>query len=146
MSDLLKKMNQSSNVYLGLNEPESEVLSKVHSIAEKDYVNRAAKLRETLQLTMVLVHPPTGCAFATNSVSGWIDGPIKKNPKCLTGGGDNFNAGFCNGLLNGYPPEQCVALGVCTSGYFVRTGIPPSKEQLIEFMNKWAKVDCGQID
>lgn len=54
---------------------------------------------------MVIIHPPNGAAYATDKQSGWIDGPIKTNAKCLTGGGDNFNAGFCNGLMNGYPPE-----------------------------------------
>lgn len=105
MAELLKNMNVVSNIYLGLNEPESEVLSKVLKITEKDHVQRAIKLRQAMSLTMVIIHPSNGAAYSFLDRSGWVDGPVKKNAKCLTGGGDNFNAGFCNGLLNNYPAE-----------------------------------------
>ena len=47
-------------------------------------------------------------------------------PLITTGAGDHFNAGFMHGRLLGLPPENCLTVGVCTSGHYVRTAHSPT--------------------
>ena len=80
-----------------------------------------------------------GCAFGSNEELFWINGPKCEKPKKSTGGGDNFNAGFCLGWLNDLSWGDCVALAVCTSGFYVRNTFSPNIVQLSTFMKEWAQ-------
>ena len=57
-------------------------------------------------------------------------------PKISTGGGDNFNAGLCFGLLQGFSLRESLRLGNAVSGYYVRTGESPQLGELLDFMGK----------
>jgi len=57
-----------------------------------------------------------------------------KEPKLLTGAGDNFNAGFCAALLLNQPTSQALKMGHAVSGYYLRKGESPSLEQVIRYM------------
>ena len=67
-----------------------------------------------------------------------VEGPFCANPKLTTGAGDNFNAGFIFGCLQGYDPADCLKLGVATSGYYVRNAHSPNLEQVRAFLLDWA--------
>lgn len=51
-----------------------------------------------------------------------------------TGGGDNFNAGFCLGLLMQLSLPDSLTVGMATSSYYVKYGKSPEIEDLIEYM------------
>ena len=74
-----------------------------------------------------------------------IKGPYTKTPKLTTGAGDVFNAGFCHGLLHGLTPEEAIATGVCSSGFYVRECHSATDQELIAFMQRWAAATCGAI-
>ncbi len=132
-------------VYLSMNLGESTIISLILGIKEEEILSRAVQIKEQLGLSAVIIHPVNGAAIAHNNESAWIRGPYTKQPALSTGAGNNFNAGFCNGWLGGLEPGQCLVLGVCTSGYYVRNGASPSREDLLRFMRKWADADCGKI-
>ncbi len=67
----------------------------------------------------------------------WAPGPYTEKPLITTGAGDHFNAGFTSGQLLGLDPEACLAIGVCTSGHYVRTGESPSLAAVETFLAKW---------
>ena len=54
-----------------------------------------------------------------------------------TGGGDNFNAGFCTGLLLGCDVRQCLLLGMGASGYYVGNGHSADLQELTSHMKNW---------
>jgi fructose-1-phosphate kinase PfkB-like protein len=58
-------------------------------------------------------------------------------PRILTGGGDNFNAGFCLALLNDLNLFQSLIMANAVSGYYVKTGISPDVHNLIKFLKKF---------
>ena len=66
-----------------------------------------------------------------------MPGPYTEKPLITTGAGDHFNAGFTTGQLLGLDPEGCLALGVSTSGHYVRTGESPSLAALETFLANW---------
>lgn len=130
---------------LSMNLSESTIISLVLGIKEDEILSRAIQIREKLGITGIVIHPLNGAAVSHQKESLWVAGPYTKKPKLTTGAGDNFNAGFCNGWMAGFDPGLCLAMGVCTSGYYVREEESPSRQNLIDFMKKWVDANCGQI-
>jgi hypothetical protein len=133
----ISDLEENTRVILGLNKRESAAIAEILTIKEELITARAAALRNELDLSAVVIHPTDGAAVATHDTAEWIDGPYTTQPLITTGAGDNFNAGFCNGWLCGMTAEQCLVMGVATSGFYVRKGFPPNREELINFMKDW---------
>lgn len=141
--EILGRMH--TNVILSMNQNESSIIASVLGIVEKDIVERAVKIRSQLDLATIVIHPLEGVAVATKKEFAWIKGPYTPLPKLTTGAGDNFNAGFSHALMYGLKPTECCATGVCKSGFYVRNGFSPDKDQLLKFMKDWAATNCGSI-
>jgi sugar/nucleoside kinase (ribokinase family) len=58
------------------------------------------------------------------------------DPKILTGGGDNFNAGICYSMLRKFDLFQSLIVANAVSGCYVRTATSPDVEGLIDFLNQ----------
>jgi hypothetical protein len=154
---LLTQMQDKANVVLGLNLSEGTQVRNVLDLGDfgEDPGDVQARLsiektcsliRQKLQITGVVVHPreAAAAAFAPGSQAGHgsshqeetiirFAGPFIGTPKLSTGAGDNFNAGFCLGLLAGLSIEQCLCTGVGTSGFYVRNARSPKLTELIDF-------------
>lgn len=129
-------------VTLGLNLKEAqrvydELGFSARGEAEDDLRAIAADIREKLGLACVVVHPRESAACATPEGTFWVPGPYTDEPLITTGAGDHFNAGFTQGQMLGLEPEACLALGVCTSGHYVRTAKSPSLDDLEKFLAGW---------
>ncbi len=141
--DIISKI--PSKTILGMNMSESTIISLVLGIKEDDILERAMLIRQKLGIAGILIHPVNGAAIAHEKESLWMEGPYTRKPKLTTGAGDNFNAGFCNGWVAGFDPGQCLAMGVCTSGFYVRNGKSPTRDELRDFMKKWIEADLGTV-
>lgn len=130
---------------LGMNLSESTIISLVLGIKEDEILNRAMLIREKMGIEGVVIHPTNGAAISHNLESLWFEGPYTSEPKLTTGAGDNFNAGFCNAWLAGLDPGQCLAVGACSSGFYVRNERSPNRQELLDFMQKWLDAGCGSI-
>lgn len=130
---------------LSMNLSESTIISRILGIKEDEIVSRAAQIREKTGITGIVIHPINGAAMATTESSIWINGPYTAKPRLTTGAGDNFNAGFCTGWMAGMEPGECLALGVCSSGFYVRNAASATRDDLKEFMKQWLEKDCGEI-
>lgn len=127
---------------LGLNLKESSQVADVLGIQVKGdpasvIETTAAAIREKLNVYCVVIHPRDGAAAARleegQVVTASFKGPFVKKPKLSTGAGDNFNAGFCLGLLAGLSLEQTLCSGTGTSGFYVRNAHSPSLNELADF-------------
>ena len=94
----------------------------------------AVRIRGKLELGTVVIHPRKGAAAANEKGSANFAGPFVKEPKISTGAGDHFNSGFSAAQLLGMDLEESLAVGVGTSGYYVRNAESPSAKQLAEFL------------
>lgn len=129
-------------VTLGLNLKEAQQVAKALGLAapgdDEASLRAAAKdLRARLALTTVVIHPTASAACATADGTWWVPGPFTPQPKITTGAGDHFNCGFSVGQLLGLDPEACLAVGVSTSGHYVRTGESPALATLESFLANW---------
>lgn len=137
--------NLPCDTILSMNLSESTIISLVLGIKEDEILPRAMQIRESTGIHGIVIHPLNGAAIAHEKESMWIEGPYTQKPKLTTGAGDNFNAGFCNAWIAGFDPGQCLLMGVCTSGFYVRNGRSPSHQELLGFMKDWLKTKCGTI-
>ena len=144
--NLLQRLSAGVDVVLGLNEHESvQVAEVLFSTPGDDLTSRAQKIRTRLDLWQVVIHPTRSAAVADAAGEWFVEGPYTPKPKLTTGAGDNFNAGYCNGLLSGLSPESCLLTGVCSSGFYVRNCRSATREELTGFMEQWAAVDGGDM-
>ncbi len=137
---LLKNFRSSHRVVLGVNQKESmEVGNALGLKFNADAIEENAKtLRRELGLDAVVVHPTKNAACATEAGSATLAGPFCANPKLTTGAGDNFNSGFCIGLMAGLAPAELLAAGTASSGFYVRNGKSATNAELAEFLEQWA--------
>lgn len=135
----LSGMQKYARVILGLNLKEAGQVAGVFGLAaprdnNAEIRTAAEDVRKALGIEMVVVHPRRGAGAANGTGSTWMDGPLVQHPKLSTGAGDNFNAGFCLGLLAGGTLDEALAAGVATSGYYVREAASPDAHALVSFL------------
>ena len=152
--DLLKAMKLIGQfegkfrAILGLNEKEVYQVAEVMGVKTIDAPD-AEKLKHAvvethkrLGIYCLMVHPVRSACCAIGGEYYAIDGPYCEKPVLTTGAGDNLNSGFCLGQALGLDPLSSLALGVSTSGYYVRNAKSPSFEDVIGFIKQW---DKGQV-
>lgn len=86
----------------------------------------------------VILRHPERTFVATEEKVFDIRGRRVERPRLLSGGGDNFDAGYCLGLLEGMDSQQCALLGIAASGAYIQNGYSPCVEDLIEYLKSWA--------
>lgn len=60
-----------------------------------------------------------------------------KEPKCSTGGGDNFNAGLLYGMIHDLDIESSMIIGNAASGYYITHGYSAARNQLLKYLKDW---------
>lgn len=144
---LLSGLQDVADVILGMNEHESaQVEQTLLDEADMDLRNRAIRIRESMGIDLVVIHPLKGACVASADGVFQCDGPFTAKPKLTTGAGDTFNAGFCRGLLAGLHPFEAIGTGFCASGFYVREARAPTLAELSAFMIRWADGDCGAME
>lgn len=128
---------------LSLNRKEATEVARAYRIqlsaplAEAELEEITKAIGAELGLYCLVVHPVDGAGAVIDGEYFFAPGPFTSNPILTTGAGDNFNGGFCLGLLLGLAPQQALTLGTATSGYYVRVGHSPSWGQLVDFLGLW---------
>ncbi len=131
-----------SEVTLGLNENEAiklyQAFGRVNGADTKqeDLEAICSYLIEEMQIHELIVHPIDRCLAVTKEGVITLDGHVVKRPKVSTGGGDNFNAGYCYGHLALRPLHERLLLAMATSGAYVQNGHSPDKAAIKEFLNQ----------
>jgi sugar/nucleoside kinase (ribokinase family) len=138
----IARFKSFGRVTLGLNLKEAQQVApalgcKVPAEDEAGLKAMAADIRAKLGIQTVVVHPTRSAACATADGAWWVPGPFTPQPLITTGAGDHFNAGFVTGQLLGLEPEACLAVGVSTSGHYVRTAQSPDLATLETFLANW---------
>jgi sugar/nucleoside kinase (ribokinase family) len=92
------------------------------------------ELYRALSLDIIVIHPVDRACSMSRDGYECVEGPYLERPVLTTGAGDNFNAGYVTGLMNGFSLEECLLCGVYTSGYYVRKANSPDLSELSGFM------------
>lgn len=137
--DTLKGFMPYAHVILGLNASEvkqaASVLKIPFSSSTKEEIQKGAqKIREKLHISHVVVHFARFAVAATEEGVFEAEGRYCSRPRLTTGAGDNFNAGYCHGLLSGLTSQEALQIGVALSGFYVREGRSPTVLELGEYL------------
>jgi hypothetical protein len=97
----------------------------------------AAALKERVAADRIVIHPNNGAACASETGTVYVPGPFCREPLISVGAGDNFGAGCLMGALRGFDDTGMLLSGVCTSGFFVRSGRSPNATELAFMVEKW---------
>lgn len=119
VADLMRRCARKSKVVLSLNENEKSALGK--ALLEQENISGDALLAHLDGYAVVFHHLYDTHAFGEGKAHRVANHVVDK-PKISTGGGDNFNAGLCAGLLGGLPLEQAAMLGSLCGSYYVQHG------------------------
>jgi sugar/nucleoside kinase (ribokinase family) len=136
---LIAKYEKHARVILGLNLGEARQVSEVLGLGPVDetygtVAHAASRMRETLRVDTVVVHPVEFAAASDATGATHVVGPFTAKPKITTGAGDHFNAGFCIARLLGLGLAESLQTGVATSGFYVRSAKSPSIPDLVKFL------------
>lgn len=138
----LGRFRGHGQVTLGLNLKEAQqvdrLLGFVPAAGPEGLKEMASRIRRTLDLTTVVIHPTDCAVCATRDDAWWVAGPYVAQPLITTGAGDHFNAGFGLGQILGLTPPACLTLAVTFSGHYVRTGHSPSLYEAHNFIRNWS--------
>lgn len=122
----IRAFTKYCDVTLGLNENEALcIYNAVGGEASQSPEEIGQALYKLLAIKAVVIHPVDRCIAITEDGILCEQGQVVKSPKISTGGGDNFNAGFCAGQLRGLNIRESMLLGMAVSGYYVQNGFSP---------------------
>ncbi|HOO56847.1 MAG TPA: hypothetical protein PLN69_08475 [bacterium] len=150
MLDLVSRFSKYYRVIFGLNGRESFQIAEVLGVdvdrdADGAYETVCAAISEKLGIYSTVVHPVEFAVTTVEGVTYKQEGPHTSHPVITTGAGDHFNAAFTLGMTLDMPPQTCLFMGVCNSGYYVMTGKTPGISELIEFMETWRDDPFGKL-
>ncbi|MBK9137406.1 MAG: hypothetical protein IPM17_01345 [Verrucomicrobia bacterium] len=137
--DLVARFGKWFDVILGLNEKEAHEVAKALDLdapadTPEQLTALARAIYERVPVQTLLVHPVSYALTVSKEGTALVSGPVSATPKITTGAGDHFNSGFCLGKLLGLDNTNALLTGVSTSGYYVRTAVSPSVEQVASLL------------
>lgn len=141
--NLIETFSRHFKVILGMNENESRLIHNAIFKGGEDH-NDLAHIGESifnrLDIDMLVIHPRNySMAWDTNG-SYTIENMYIEVPQISTGGGDNFNAGFCLAQLLGADITTSLLIANAASGFYVKNGFSADIQQLQKFMDEWQKM------
>ena len=129
MLDLLKAFSKYWRVVLSLNLNETSVVYKAltgNSFQLPHIESIGEKLIQRLEVdTLLIHHSKQALAFSEKGIFK-MNSTIIENPMLSTGAGDNFNAGFCAGMLIETDLQSSLGLGHAVANYYMQTGMSPT--------------------
>ena len=135
--DLLKSFAKFTNVVLGLNRNEAQIIYKLmfKKPPVKNFSIVAEKIFEKLNIDTVLLHSTKEAFVVDARGTHHAESYFVKNPKLSTGAGDNFNAGYCTARLMNLDPKSALCFAHAVSGSYVKEGRSPILEDIISMLS-----------
>lgn len=134
---LLAKFRDYFKVMISLNQNEADLIAGALDLpgnnSDEDFIKRLFRI---INADILVLHRVKD-ALAFDGLSfEKCETFFCREPKILTGGGDNFNAGFCFARLYGFDLVLSLIFANAVSGYYVKTGISPGIDNLTEFLKQ----------
>jgi len=135
--DLLGRFRNYFKVIVSLNQNEAEIIARALDLPENETDENFMQMMFNVCNSDIIIVHRTKDALAFDGIAfEKCDTFFCDKPMILTGGGDNFNAGFCFSQFLDLNLLQSLIVANAVSGYYIRTGISPDIERLIKFLNQ----------
>lgn len=137
---VISQYHEFGEVTLGLNENETNIVFDALENPGKNKTSleeKAKAIFDNMTIACLLIHPVNRSVAVTQSGLVQVEGKLVAEPKILTGGGDNFNAGYALGCLLDLEMEERLLLGMSCSGAYILNGKSPDLKELGEYLESW---------
>lgn len=136
MIELLNGYERYFNITISLNKNELDLLSDYLGIDKGcDQLDDQIKtLSEHLTCHNFVVHLLESSKYVKDGEVYTITKEVIIDPKIITGGGDNFNAGLLYGLLSGLDINRAIQMGSALSCLYVKNGRDVNVAELMDYM------------
>jgi len=137
---LIEDYNAVRSTILAVNENEGKVLANVVCGSRSGSYELRKVVEDVyfrINVDTFIVHSAKSTVAADKNGVYEVKSAFVEHPLLLTGSGDNFNAGFCVGLLLKMDIISSLLLGNAVAGYYVQKGRSPSLEDLVLFLEQW---------
>lgn len=134
---LIEAFRKYGTTVLGLNKMEANLVCRClygGQSQDTSFELTGRKITDKLNVDILVLHSSERVSVFANGRSAAADCVRVADPKVLTGCGDNFNAGFCLGLLLELPVDTCIKLGSYTAAYYIANAVSPGYEDLIRYI------------
>jgi len=137
---IISRYSEFGEVTLGLNENETNIVfDALENPDKKDSSTeeKAEAIFDNMKIACLLIHPVNRSFAITQKGLVQVEGKLVEEPKILTGGGDNFNAGYALGCLMDLEMEERLLLGMGCSGAYIQNGKSSDLEELEKYLETW---------
>ena len=134
--ELIRLFSARYKVALGVNLKEALQIARVVGVETPgdSLEELVIKTGRALGLHCFAVHTVKDAGAYCAGEYHYAPGYFTPRPVITTGAGDNFNAGFCLGLLCGLSASEALLVGNASSGYYVRGAESATLSQLADFI------------
>jgi hypothetical protein len=135
---ILNDFAKRCRVLLGLNEREARSVARSLGAerSEASLADVGLYIFDKLEIDTLIIHG-LDMALSLQGRELWeTPGFFVANPRISTGGGDNFNAGYCMGRLLELGPMETLLLANATASYYIQNGASPTRGQLVNFLRR----------
>ncbi len=140
-----EEIGTSRTTIFSMNENECQLVYRALFGEEcKNRTEMGKRISRRLHIDYLVLHLPDSAYGYVGQTEVREEGYFTSTPKLSTGGGDNFNAGLCFGMLHGLPLQESLKLGNAVSGYYVRNGKSPDIRQLCTFIQEEDRKKRGE--
>jgi len=139
MDEILKLIGQFAEKrtsILSLNENEAHIISAALLSAGHDAFSIGRSLRKSYGIDEILIHTAHDSFLITKKGETTLPSLYVRNPKILTGAGDNFNAAFCFGLLAGLDDLERLDFACRFTSFYITWGRSPKLEDILLFQKQ----------
>lgn len=131
---LIRRFSELFEVSVSFNRNEAERIAEATGIAYDSVEDLAAQLYHLLECRRLIIHLVDSSYCVYDGRVYMQSNRHIAHPVLSTGGGDNYNAGFVYGLLNGLDADGCIFLANSVSGFYVSHGYSPEPQELAEWI------------
>lgn len=139
LAALIARLSTHHETVLCLNRNEAQAVARHLSIEPASHIEElgAAIYAAIVVDTLVIRDPRMAMAWTSNGLAsvGTFHVPL---PRLSTGGGDNFNAGYCFARLAGLDVRASLVVASAVAGLYVVNGESPTRDELIAFLKQEA--------
>jgi hypothetical protein len=134
---LLGRFRAFGKTTLGLNENEAWQLAEKFDFEKESDASLerlGSRILTIADVDRLVIHPRERALVFEGGKIESAPGRVVHKPLISTGGGDNFNAGFCAGLLMGLSGIEAAKMAVLVSSLYVEKGRSPEMREILELM------------
>lgn len=137
----IKSLSEKATCCISFNKAESQAILHALDLHEKESLSENIQLlTQALPVSKLYIHSSQEIVGVSNFFEyEHLTVPFTSNPYRLTGAGDMFNAGVLAALYNNKNLKEQLLSGMATSGIWIRTGTPPTQQQIEQFKELYTR-------